>query len=415
MNSLILQMAILSAAAGAVEFAVNWLVQSTLLIVGGLLLARSLQRQGAAAQSLIYRTTLAAVLLCPIATWGLGRMGVSGWSLALAPAYQVTKVGPTVIGVTTNDAPTSEILPRTTSEPDSVKNSMANVVGVNNTSVEPPPNANFTTESTTPQAIAESRNAIESSSATASELRRLEVYWLGLVSPFVLFAWIAIGGSLLARLASSWWRMSSLLRRADGADESTTQLCHRLAGELSVSTPDVMISPFVSSPCLAGIGLIRRARILLPNHDLNLPMRDVLVHELAHLRRFDCHWNWLRQIATAIYFFQPLMWVLSRRIEIAAEEVCDDIVVATGASRHDYAHRLVDIAELSANLSAAAVAAAGVGIVSLRSMLARRVDRILDTSRSLSTRVGNLLMIAVIALGMVGTLAVGWLGSISSK
>ncbi len=410
MNSLNLQMAIMSAAAGAVEFAVNWLVQSTLLIVGGLLLARSLQRQGSAAQSLIYRTTLAAVLLCPIVTWGLGHMGVSGWSIALEPAYQVTKIGPTEIGVTTKVAPTSENLPLTTSEPGAVKSSMVNVVGVNNDFVDPPPSANSTTEPATPQAIAKSRSAIGSSTPAASELRRLEVYWLGLVSPFVLFAWVAIGGCLLARLASSWWRMSSLLRRADCADESTTQLCHRLAIELSVSAPDVMISPFVSSPCLAGIGLVKRARILLPNHDLNLPMRDVLVHELAHLRRFDCPWNLVRQVATAIYFFQPLMWVLSRRIEITAEEVCDDIVVSTGASRHDYAHRLVDIAELSANVSAAAVAAAGVGIVSLRSMLARRVDRILDTSRSLSTRVGNLLMIAVIAIGMAGTIAVGLVG-----
>lgn len=413
MNSLNLETAIMSAAVGTVEFAINWLVQSTLLIIAGLLLARYFQRQGSAAQSLIYRTTLAAVILCPIATWALGRIGVSGWSITLAPAYQMSSIDPAEISITPDAASARENLPTVSSTPDTVKNSTANLLDGSNPSKEPPFSANLTTKSssntTTPPVNAESINAIESTAA--NQLNKFELhYWLARVSPFVLLAWVAISGCLLVRLASSWWRMSSLLRGADRADEATTQLCRRLAHELSASAPDVMISPFIPSPCLAGIGLVKRASILLPNNDLNLPMRDVLVHELAHLRRFDCHWNLARQIATAIYWFQPLIWVLSRRIEIAAEEVCDDIVVSTGANRHDYAHRLVDIAELSADVSAAAVAAAGVGIVSLRSMLARRVERILDTSRSLSTRVGHLLMISVISVGMAGTVTVGLVG-----
>lgn len=410
MNSLNLEMAIMSAAAGAVEFAINWLVQSTLLIIAGLLLARFFQRHGAAPQSLIYRTTLAAVLLCPIATWGLGRIGVSGWSITVAPAYQMTRIDPAPRDVTAYSSSTSENVP-TVNAPLGVEiNSMASAVDGGNSRIEPPPSANLTTESTTQQAILESSSAIETSTTAVSEWIRFEVFWLGLVSPIVLLAWLLVSGCLLSRLASSWLKMSRLLRGADCADASTTQLCHRLAKELAVSTPDVMISPFISSPCLVGIGLAKRACILLPNDDLNLPMRDVLVHELAHLRRLDCHWNLARQIMTAIYWFQPLMWVLSRRIEIAAEEVCDDIVVSNGGNRHDYAHRLVDIAELSTDVSAAAVAAAGVGIVSLRSMLARRVERILDTSRSLSTRVGHLLMIAVVTVGLVGTLIVGLVG-----
>ncbi len=410
MNSLNPEMAIMSAAAGAVEFAINWLVQSTLLIIAGLLLARYLQRKGAAVQSLIYRTTLVAVLLCPIATWGLGRIGVSGWSITLASAYQMTRIDPTQSNVTAYASSTSESLPTVKAESDVEINSMASAVDGGNSIIEPPPSANLTSESTARQAIHESSSAIETSTTAASEWILFEVYWLGLASPFVLLAWVLVSGCLLARLASSWLKMSKLVREAECADASTTQLCHRLANELSVSTPDVMISPFISSPCLAGIGLAKHACILLPDDDLNLPMRDVLVHELAHLRRLDCHWNLARQVTTAIYWFQPLMWMLSRRIEIAAEEVCDDIVVSNGANRHDYAHRLVDIAELSADVSAAAVAAAGVGIVSLRSILARRVERILDTSRSLSTRVGHLLMIAVITVGMAGTLTVGLVG-----
>ncbi len=146
--------------------------------------------------------------------------------------------------------------------------------------------------------------------------------------------------------------------------------------------------------------------ILLPEEDTGLSMRDVLVHELAHLLRRDCHWNLLRQLALSLFFFQPLLWMLSRRLESTAEEVCDDFVVQFGGDRQQYAHRLVDIAELST----APVAPAGVGIVSLRSMLAKRVHRIMDTSRSLSTRVGSVLLFVVLIVGLLGTLIVGLVG-----
>ena len=83
-----------------------------------------------------------------------------------------------------------------------------------------------------------------------------------------------------------------------------------------------------------------------------------------------------------------------------------DFVVQFGGDREDYANRLVDIAELST----ARIAPAGVGVVSLRSMLSGRVTRILDTSRTLSTRVGNLILAIVLACGLLGTGVTGMLG-----
>jgi hypothetical protein len=107
-----------------------------------------------------------------------------------------------------------------------------------------------------------------------------------------------------------------------------------------------------------------------------------------------------------VAFFQPLLWKLSRRLEMTAEEVCDDYVVQFGGDPIEYAYRLVDIAELCT----APMAVAGVGIVSLGSMLARRVQRIMDTSRSLSTRVGSALLALVLIGGFVGTAIVGLVG-----
>src|SRR5205814_1440406 len=86
----------LDAARTSTGLAVNWLIQSTLLIAGGLAVGYLLRRRGSAVQSAIYRTTFAAVLVCPLATWALSLLGVSGWSLAMPRAYTVAAVTPTV-------------------------------------------------------------------------------------------------------------------------------------------------------------------------------------------------------------------------------------------------------------------------------------------------------------------------------
>src|SRR6266567_2877530 len=61
-------------------FGLSWLVQSSLLLAIGLLVARILKRSGPAIQSGVYRTALAAVLVCPIAAAIFTSAGVGGFS-----------------------------------------------------------------------------------------------------------------------------------------------------------------------------------------------------------------------------------------------------------------------------------------------------------------------------------------------
>ena len=64
-------------------FGVNFLAQSTLLIVAGLIAARLAQSKGAAFQAAILRATLVAVIACPLASLGLSAAGVQGLALRL--------------------------------------------------------------------------------------------------------------------------------------------------------------------------------------------------------------------------------------------------------------------------------------------------------------------------------------------
>src|SRR5207302_6789558 len=123
--------------------------------------------------------------------------------------------------------------------------------------------------------------------------------------------WFIAGICLLSRLAFSWWQLHRLRRGARLAEPPTIESCREIAAWLQVAPPEVLHSPYLPSPCLAGL---RRPAVMLPEAELSMPVRDVLVHELSHLRRNDCFWNVARQAATPLLFFQPLIWKLSRRL-----------------------------------------------------------------------------------------------------
>jgi beta-lactamase regulating signal transducer with metallopeptidase domain len=214
--------------------------------------------------------------------------------------------------------------------------------------------------------------------------------------------WLLGAIGLAVRLWIAQRRMVRVKASASPADPALQAVCRELASRLGVAAPSVLRSPFLFSPCLDGI---RRPTILLPA-DCEENLEETFAHELAHLARRDGLWNLLRRSATALFWVQPLLWVLSRRLEATAEEVCDDYVVELGADRARYAGHLLELA----GRTLPPAAPAGVGMIALRSMLAGRVVRILDSSRRLSTRLGARTLAAILAAGCAATLLAGMLG-----
>jgi len=400
-------------ATAAAEFAVNWLLQSTLLITLGLLAGALLRKRGSAAQSVVYRTTLVAVLICPLATWLLAQSGVSGWSLELPAAWAIeeslvtTKNENSTIIALKTQTPSSSLTinesernaPFTVPSPPSVDMAITIPADAIDEPLRLPPAAE-------PLPISPETPLIATVVPTNLRPNRVLYSPFGYVTTALVAAYILVSSALLLRLGLAWWELARLRHRTISADATTIAICRALAPQLRVRPPTVLRSPYIQSPCLAGLW---HAVVLLPEAQIELPIRDVLIHELAHLRRHDCHWKLLHKLASALFFFQPLVWKLARRIDATSEEVCDDYVMQLGGDRQQYAHGLVDVAELSA-APTAAVGAVGVGIVSLRSMLAHRVARIMDTSRTLSTRVGSVLVMLVVLGGIIGTGLVGLVG-----
>jgi hypothetical protein len=68
------------------------------------------------------------------------------------------------------------------------------------------------------------------------------------------------------------------------------------------------------------------------------------VHELMHIRRGDRRTQAIAQGASAIYWFNPLVWYASASLARERERACDDEVLRLGAKPSDYATLLLDIA-----------------------------------------------------------------------
>lgn len=100
----------------------------------------------------------------------------------------------------------------------------------------------------------------------------------------------------------------------------------------------------------------------------------IITHELAHVARLDWAKLLLSRIAVALFWFNPLVWLLAREAHQLREEAADDAVLATDIDETDYARLLVGVARHECR----GLLLGAHGVAPARSSLARRVQRVLD-------------------------------------
>jgi beta-lactamase regulating signal transducer with metallopeptidase domain len=135
----------------------------------------------------------------------------------------------------------------------------------------------------------------------------------------------------------------------------------------------VYLSETINVP--ATVGFLKPV-ILLPVATLNQltisQAEAIILHEIAHIKRFDYFINIIVSIIETLLFFNPFARLLSVSIRKERELCCDDFVIGFQRDPQSYAHALLSL-EKSRNTRNLAIAATG-----KESLLLGRVKRILQ-------------------------------------
>jgi beta-lactamase regulating signal transducer with metallopeptidase domain len=198
---------------------------------------------------------------------------------------------------------------------------------------------------------------------------------------YLFAAWGVGAGLLLLRLSVGLWRVRQIRRKSSEVDLAS--LDPAMAGILQDFESRRQVKLCVSSEVAvpAAIGFFRPAIVfpawLLPQLSPE-EMKVILLHELAHFRRWDDWTNLAQKMVKAVFFFHPAVWWIESRLTLEREMACDDMVLAQTASPRAYASSLISFAEKLQNARALTLAQA---LVSGMRDMSLRLAQILDGKR----------------------------------
>ena len=198
---------------------------------------------------------------------------------------------------------------------------------------------------------------------------------------YLFAAWAIVAGWLLIGVARSFLRLRMLRRSCTPVEVSMLDpvLQNTLLQNQTKRKIVVCASEQVRVP--TALGLINPA-IVIPHwamQELSTDeLKQILLHELAHLRRWDDWTNLAQQLVKAVFFFHPAVWWIESKAALEREIACDDAVLEATGSPQAYAECLAHLAERSFFQRGLALAQAAIG--RLRQTTSR-VTQILDANR----------------------------------
>jgi GWxTD domain-containing protein len=151
------------------------------------------------------------------------------------------------------------------------------------------------------------------------------------------------------------------------------------------------------------IGFLRPVVLMPVGLMTGLPASQVeaiLIHELAHVRRWDYLVNLAQSAIEGLLFYHPAVWWISAIIRAERENCCDDVVVELACDRHSYAAALAAMEELRCGAPQPALAASGGNLM-------KRIRRILRQPDGPRSAISPALFSGIL-LVLAATLLAAW-------
>lgn len=360
--------------ADAVSLTLDIVAKATVLMLLALVISQFMKRASAASRHCLWSVSLVSILMLPI-------LAVS------IPKWHVWPVRPTESVFETNeDASLHGQLSSGVSEGANLTDKDDNLAGM----------PLLTTDSGS-QAPAQSTGPnsafVQSRSPVRAELLLAIAIGIWTVGFVVSLTPILVGLVRLSRAAG---------RRGNGPEDSLQQLVHELANEIRVQTPRVIQGPQFAMPMVWGL---TAGRLMLPPDAEQWPqqkLRQVVLHELAHLKRKDPVTLLLGRLACAFYWFHPLTHFCFHRLKTESENASDDFVLQMGHPSTDYAELLLQISTQRQFPLASHVTVA----MAQRLKIERRIRNILDRQQNRNPLSAKALIVGLLlSLGATSVMA----------
>jgi len=180
----------------------------------------------------------------------------------------------------------------------------------------------------------------------------------------------------------------------------------RTASPLELDVPALI--PAVSSPASiepSVFGIFRPVLLLPENITRDLTpdqIEAILLHESEHVYRRDNLGAVLHMVVEAIFWFNPIVWWIGKRLAEERERACDEQVLRGFDDPEVYAEAILNVCKL--HLQTPLACMAGVASSNLR----ERIERIMNHRKPLDLNAGRKIVLASVAVAIAcGPLLVG--------
>lgn len=167
----------------------------------------------------------------------------------------------------------------------------------------------------------------------------------------VLLLWGICAVAILAYKCGRFLKFRHMLQKngLEKPSEEMRQVLHACQQELGLSRA-VRLWISAAAPVPFASGLVHPVIVLPKREYPQQELQYILLHELTHITCGDLWVRWLAMVASAIHWWNPLVYLWNRKLVMYSEESCDERVVVNWPSRErgDYGRVLLKTACASA-------------------------------------------------------------------
>ncbi|HUY93377.1 MAG TPA: M56 family metallopeptidase [Pirellulales bacterium] len=179
--------------------------------------------------------------------------------------------------------------------------------------------------------------------AAASELSTIED-WISAILPLVwlIGALTTFLGAIIVH-GAFYWRLKKNAACEDQRLLNLWETCRQKGGVRKNIA--IVMTDLIEQPAILGLF---RPKLLLPVDAAELDdrqLRMIMLHELAHVRRWHIAANWALLFIRAIHWWNPVYWLAAARFQNLREQSCDAFAIQRmeGESSREYGELLLTL------------------------------------------------------------------------